>query len=66
MNVKPYFLREMIKKIYCSCSLRVSTPFAYQNIQKPALMAHLDACPTGDQEVAGLTLARLATFCHGD
>ena len=29
-------------------------------------MAHLDARPTGDQEVAGLTLPRLATFFRGD
>ena len=28
----------------------------------PALVAQLDALPTGDQEVAGLTPARSATF----
>ena len=29
-------------------------------------MAQLDEHPTGDQEVAGSTPARLATFFHGD
>ena len=29
-------------------------------------MAQLDGCPTGDQEVVGLTPARLGTFCRGD
>ena len=29
-------------------------------------MAQLDACPTGDQEVAGSTPTGLATFFHGD
>ena len=29
-------------------------------------MAHLDARPTGDQELAGSSLAELATFFHGD
>ena len=33
---------------------------------KQALMAQLDACPTGDQEVAGLIPAGSATFFHGD
>ena len=32
----------------------------------PALMAQLDVCPTGDQEVAGSTPPRSATFFHGD
>ena len=32
----------------------------------PASVAQLDARPTGDQEVAGLTPARLATFFPGD
>ena len=31
----------------------------------PALVAQLDAPPTGDQEVAGSTPARSATFFHG-
>ena len=31
-----------------------------------ASVAQLDAHPTGDQEVAGLTPTRLATFFHGD
>ena len=31
----------------------------------PALVAQLDARPTGDQEVAGLTPAGLATFFGG-
>ena len=31
-----------------------------------ALVAQLDVCPTGDQEVAGWTPARSATFFHGD
>ena len=29
-------------------------------------MAQLDACQTGDQEVAGSTTARSGTFFHGD
>ena len=29
-------------------------------------MAQLDACPTGDQEVAGLIPAGSVTFFHGD
>ena len=29
-------------------------------------VAQLDACPTGDREVAGLTLAGSATFFCGD
>ena len=33
---------------------------------QPASMAQLDARPTGDQEVGGLTPAGLATFFHGD
>ena len=32
----------------------------------PALVAQLDARLTGDQEVGGLTPARLATFFRGD
>ena len=32
----------------------------------PALVAQLDACLTGDQEVAGSTPAGLATFFLGD
>ena len=32
----------------------------------PASAAQLDAHPTGDQEVAGLTPAGSATFCRGD
>ena len=31
-----------------------------------ASMAQLDGLLTGDQEVAGLSLNRLATFFHGD
>ena len=31
----------------------------------PASVAHLDARPTGDQEVAGSTPAKLATFFRG-
>ena len=31
-----------------------------------ASMANLDACPTGDREVAGLTPAESATFFRGD
>ena len=36
--------------------------------QLPALVtvAQLDVCPTGDQEVAGLTHAGTATFFRGD
>ena len=33
---------------------------------QPALVAQLDAHQTEDQEVAGSTLARLATFFRGD
>ena len=33
---------------------------------KLASVAQLDALPTGDQEVAGLTHAGSATFFHGD
>ena len=29
-------------------------------------VAHLDACPTGDQEVAGSTTIGSATLFHGD
>ena len=32
----------------------------------PASVTHLDAFPTGDQEVADLTLAGWAAFFHGD
>ena len=32
----------------------------------PALVVQLDVHPTGDQEFAGSTLTRLATFFHGD
>ena len=32
----------------------------------PTLVAQLNACLTGGQEVAGSTPARLATFFHGD
>ena len=35
-------------------------------ISKPALVAQLDACLTGDQEVLGLIPVGLATFIHGD
>ena len=34
--------------------------------QGAGLGAQLDVCPTGDQEVAGLTPTGLATFCPGD
>ena len=33
---------------------------------QPALVAELDGRPTGDQEVAGLTPAGMATSFHGD
>ena len=33
---------------------------------KPASVAQLDAHPTADQEVVGLTPTGLATFFHGD
>ena len=33
---------------------------------RPASVAQLDACPTGEQEVAGSTPAGSATFFHGD
>ena len=33
---------------------------------EPALVAELDACPTEDQEVTGLTPAGSATFLRGD
>ena len=33
---------------------------------RPASIAQLDACPTGDQKVAGSTQAESATFFHGD
>ena len=36
------------------------------NPDEPASVAQLDAHPTGDQEVAGLLPARLATFFCGD
>ena len=36
------------------------------NPDEPTLVAQLDARPTGNQEVAGLTPARLATFFCGD
>ena len=32
----------------------------------PGSVAQLDACPTEDQEVAGSTPAKSATFFHGD
>ena len=32
----------------------------------PATMAQSDACPTGDQEIGGLTPAGSATFFRGD
>ena len=35
-------------------------------IAGPVCVAHLDVLPTGDQEIAGLTPARSATFFHGD
>ena len=34
--------------------------------QRPALVAHLDARPTGDKEVAGSTPAGSAIFFRGD
>ena len=45
-----------------------STVFAVypSNSVMPASVAHLDRRPTGDQEVAGSTPARLATFFYGD
>ena len=36
------------------------------HMQKPASVAQLDGRSTGDQEVAGLTPARSATFFRGD
>ena len=35
-------------------------------ILEPALVAQLDACPTGDQEVADSTPTVSATFFRGD
>ena len=46
---------------FCSC--------CFTNILfylRPASIAQLYICPTGDQEVAGLTPAGLATFFHED
>ena len=37
-----------------------------KSILLPASVAHSDACPTGDQEVAGWTPSGSATFFHGD
>ena len=33
---------------------------------KPTSVAQLDACPTGDQEIAGSTPARWATLFRGN
>ena len=40
--------------------------FSRQEIDLPALVAQLDARLTGDQEVAGSTPTRSATFFRGD
>ena len=36
------------------------------SLEELASVAQLDACPTGDQEVAGSTPVGSATFFHGD
>ena len=41
-------------------------PSSFSTEHSKALVAQLDALPTGDQEVAGLTPAGSATFIHGD
>ena len=45
----------------CNESFSIHIPGAF-----PASVAQLDACPTDDQEVAGLTPAGSATFFRGD
>ena len=47
--------------VLCSCVMQKEILTV-----KPASMAHLDVRPTGDQEVVGLTPARLASFNCGD
>ena len=48
-----------------SMKMRVwQVPVFWQRL--PVFVAQLDARPTGDQEVAGLTPAGLAIFFHGD
>ena len=42
------------------------TPDVTGTSSEPASVAQLDACPTGDQEVAGSTPAVSATFFRGD
>ena len=39
---------------------------SFTNPRDPASVAQLDACPTGDQEIAGLIPAGSATFFHGN
>ena len=46
--------------------LYIQTAAIIHDAEKLASMAQLDTRLTGGQEVAGLTLLRLATFFHGD
>ena len=60
--------------VYTVCICHLVGIFSVQNISTfivcymylPALVAQLDAHPTGDQEVAGLTPAGSATFFGGN
>ena len=48
------------------CHLLILDMLNKSRCHAPASVAQLDACPTGDQEVAGSTPAGSATFFHGN
>ena len=57
---------ENLMWLYCAITVFILLSFCHHLERQPASVAQLDSRPTGDQEVAGLTPARLATFFHGD
>ena len=53
------------KMILAKCFCFLSSKGSFLK-ERAGLVTQLDARPTSDQEVAGLTLAGLATFFRGD
>ena len=52
--------------IFPCVSLSVCPLSVHLSVMLPASMPQLDACPTGDQEVADSTPTRSTTFFHKD
>ena len=61
MNVWGFIAQSFLLSLFHCLSMT-----RFSSLGKLASVAQLDAQPTGDQEVAGLTQVRSATFFCGD